>query len=96
MKMFYNEVKRFWNILYTFICRSFIQIISVKEKEYVALLSTVSVLKPFFQTFVFVYLTKKIIIAKLQQYYKNCFYLSDGRHFLNCIYIFKVLFLSFI
>ena len=47
--MFYIEVKRFWKILYTFTCRYFIQIISVKEKEIGicgALLSTVSVLKP--------------------------------------------------
>jgi len=53
--MFYNKVKRFWKILYTFICRYFTQIIPVKEKEYVALLPTVSVL----ETLIFVYLTKK-------------------------------------
>jgi len=89
---------RFWNILYTFTCKYFIQIILIKEKEweYVSLLSTVSILDLlclFCQTFIFIYFMKKLIIAKLQ-YYKNClYYLKDT--FYTTKTVFTVLFLSF-
>ena len=61
-------MKRFWRILYTFTCRYFIQIISVKGKEYeyVALLPTVSVLELILSSAYFYLPTKKLIIAKLQ------------------------------
>ena len=67
-KMFYIELKRFWKILYIFIYRYFVQIIPIKGKKYVALQLNVWILKLILSDLllIFISLTKKLIIAKLQ------------------------------
>ena len=62
--MFYNEVKRFWNILYTFTCRYFIQI-PIKRKRIGKRSITVSVLEPILSDAYFYLPHEKINYCKI-------------------------------
>jgi len=97
--MFYTE--RFWKILYTFTCRCFVQIIPVKEenRKKIGILSIVSVLEPktILSDVYFCLSYQKINYCKItNSIIKTIYLLSDRRHFLIYIYVFKVLFLFFV
>ena len=64
--MFYNEVKRFWNILYMFTCWYFIIPDNSCKRKRIGICGIVVYCVSFKAYFLSLQLTKKLIIAKLQ------------------------------